>query len=514
MSVMRGLTMTQQEQGRLQTLNLVLEGRMGVAEAACVLGLSDRHAWRILAAYRREGVAALAHGNRGCRPANATSEETRQRVITLAGTRYAGINHTHLTELLAEREEVTLARSTVRNILVGAGLASPRHRRPPRHRCRRERMPQEGVLVQIDGSYHDWLEGRGPWLTLLLAVDDATGTIPWALFREREDAQGYFRLLWGIVQGRGVPLAVYTDRHAVFQPPRRPSETVEESLSAKRGRTQVGRALRELGICQVFARSPEAKGRVERMAGTFQDRLVSELRLAGATTMADANRVLWKFLPGFNQRFGVPPVQPGGAYRPVEPDLNLATILCFKHDCKVARDNTVKYRCHTLQLLPDSDRRSYTGVRAEVQVRLDGNMVVFHQGRVIPSREAPPRAGILRSGNSTWSSVLPVLPKCITDNFVYENADPKSLSPHYSTQEIQGRRPTPRQWSRWAAVQAARRRGLSSRAIARELGISRNTVKKHLVADSPIVYPPRPRPSAESSKMETLPAVLTNSLNN
>jgi hypothetical protein len=182
----------------------------------------------------------------------------------------------------------------VRNILVGAGLASPRHRRPPRHRCRRERMPQEGVLVQIDGSYHNWLEGRGPWLTLLLAVDDATGTIPWALFREHEDAQGYFRLLWGIVQGRGVPLAVYTDRHAVFQPPRRSSETVEESLSAERGRTQVGRALRELGICQVFARSPEAKGRVERMAGTFQDRLVSELRLAGATTMADANWVLWK----------------------------------------------------------------------------------------------------------------------------------------------------------------------------------------------------------------------------
>jgi len=239
---MRRLTLTQQEQSRLQTLNLVLEGRMGVLEAAGVLGLSVRQAWRIMAAYRREGVAALAHGNRGCRPANAISEEIRQHVIELAGTRYAGVNHTHLTELLAEREEIKLSLSTVRNILVGAGIASPRQRRPPQHRCRRERMPQEGVLVQIDGSYHNWLESRGPWLTLLLAVDDATGTIPWALFSEREDAKGYFRLLWGITQVRGVPLAVYTDRHSVFQPPHRTFETLEESLSQGRGRTQVGRA--------------------------------------------------------------------------------------------------------------------------------------------------------------------------------------------------------------------------------------------------------------------------------
>jgi transposase len=493
-------------------LNLVLEGGMGVAEAAGVLGLSDRQAWRIMAAYRREGVAALAHGNRGCRPANATSEEMRQRVIMLAGTRYAGVNHTHLTELLAEREEITLSRATVRNILVGAGIASPRHRRPPQHRCRRERMPQEGVLVQIDGSYHNWLESRGPWLTLLLAVDDATGTIPWALFSEHEDAKGYFRLLWGITQSRGVPLAVYTDRHSVFQPPHRPNETVEESLFTRRGRTQVGRALRELGISQVFARSPEAKGRVERMAGTFQDRLISELRLAGASNMADANRVLWQFLPGFNQRFGVPSAQPVVAYRPV--DVDLAAILCFKYNCKVARDNTVKYRWHTLQLLPDAERRSYTGVQAEVQIRLDGNMVVFHQGRVIPSREAPPRAGVLRSGNNTWINVLPVLPKCITDNFVYENVGPESAAQPRQTRQVWVRKPSPRQRIRWEAVQTGKRRGLSGRAIARELGISRNTVAKYLAADRPILNPPQQRPSAESSKLENIPVALTNSLSN
>ena len=163
MSVMRGLTLTEQEQGRLQVLNLVLEGLMGVKQAAGIMGLSERHTWRIVLAYRREGAVALVHGNRGRQPTNRISEATRQKVIALARTRYTGFNHTHLTELLAEREGVTLARSTVRSILVGAGLPSPRKRRPPRHRSRRERMPREGVLVQVDGSYHDWLEGQVNW---------------------------------------------------------------------------------------------------------------------------------------------------------------------------------------------------------------------------------------------------------------------------------------------------------------------------------------------------------------
>lgn len=178
----------------METLNRVLEGQLRVNEAAVVLGVSERHAWRILAAYRREGAAAVAHGNRGRRPANATAEDVRRQVIELARTRYVGVNHTHLTELLAEREGLILGRSTVRNILMRAGMESPRRRRPPRHRVRRKRLPQEGMLVQIDGSDHDWLEDRGPRMTLLLAVDDATGAVPGALFRRQEDSHGYFFL--------------------------------------------------------------------------------------------------------------------------------------------------------------------------------------------------------------------------------------------------------------------------------------------------------------------------------
>ena len=161
-------------------------------------------------------------------------------------------------------------------------------------------MPQEGMLLQLDGSYHAWLEDRGSWLTLLLAVDDATGTVPYGVFREREDTQGYFELLEGIIARHGIPLGVYTDRHSVFQSPGQ--RLGEDSGTLGITPTQWGRALRELGVTQVFAHSPEAKGRVERANGTFQDRLVSELRLANAGTLEEANGVLNEFLPRFNAR--------------------------------------------------------------------------------------------------------------------------------------------------------------------------------------------------------------------
>lgn len=510
MSVMRGLTLTQKEQARLQTLNLVLEKQMGVGEAAYLLGLSKRHVWRILAAYRREGAAVLGHGNRGRRPANAIPEELKQRVTILARTRYADFNHTHMTEMLEEREGVTLARSTVRQILVGAGLTSPRHRRQPRHRCRRERMSQEGMLLQMDGSYHDWLEGRGPWLTLLFAIDDATGTVPYALFNKRENSHGYFMLLEGIIQRRGVPLAVYTDRHAVFQSRDSAPKGGEGQVVVEQQRTQVGRALLELGVSPIFARSPQAKGRIERAAGTFQDRLVSELRLAGACTMEEANRVLVDFLPRFNERFSVSPAQTISAYRPLDPELDLAVILCFKHHRKVARDNTVKYKWRTLQLLPAPDRPSYAGVRVEVQERLDGHLVVCYQGQVIPTREAPPRPGLLRSGDRIPQHEPAPVPHWL-ESILSQNENwgkqrsKKAAQPHPTTP----RKPTPRQQARWHAVQAAKRRGLSLRAIARVLEVSRNTVRRYVAADSPPVYPER-RPHDNSPERE---AVLTESLN-
>ncbi len=393
---MKGLTLTMKDQTRLCILNGVLGHQWAVCEAAELLGLSKRHTWRLLAAYRKEGAAALAHGNRGRPPTNTTSQGVREQVISLARSRYHGVNHVHFTELLAEREGIVLSRSTVRRLVLGAGLSSPRHRRQPSHRYRRTRMPQEGMLVQIDGSHHQWLGQSGPWLTLLLAIDDATGTVPYALFREQEDAEGYFRLMKGIIGRRGIPLALYSDRYFVFCYSKRGNKP-EESIIDRDNPTQFGRAMRELGITQVFARSPEAKGRIERANGTFQDRLVSELRLAGAITIDEANRVLESFIPRFNERFGVPANDPEPGYRLAEAELDIDAILCYKERRKVAKDNTVRYHGQNLQIFPTPDRCSYARAHVEVQERLDGSLMIYYRGKTLTPKEAPPLASELRA---------------------------------------------------------------------------------------------------------------------
>ena len=167
--------------------------------------MSERHAWRLLAAYRRAGAAALAHGNRGRKPRNTVSDDEAKAVVELASTIYAGANHSHFTELLREREGIDLSRPTVRRILTRASISSPRHRRPPKHGVRRQRMPQPGMLVQIDGSFHRWLGDDGPQFTLLLAVDHATSAVVNAVFSPEEDTRSYFTLMQGLIERWGRP---------------------------------------------------------------------------------------------------------------------------------------------------------------------------------------------------------------------------------------------------------------------------------------------------------------------
>ena len=377
--------MTPREQSRLQVLNSLLAEHMTLDQAAALMGLSPRHTRRILADYRENGAAALAHGLRGRKPPNATPEPIRSRVVHLAGTIYQGANHTHLSELLGEREGIDIGRTTLRRILVNAGLNSPRRRRQPKHRVRRQRMPRDGMLIQLDGSHHRWLGEYGPQFALLFAVDDATGAVVDALFCGQEDSRSYFLLLQGLIRRRGIPLALYTDRHPVFK---HRSEYQPASTA-----TQFGRAMDELGIQLIFALSPQAKGRVERTAGTFQDRLITELRLSGATTMEEAKAVLKQFLPRYNRCFRVPPLCPEPAFRPVGPELSLGQILCFKHRRRVARDNTVKFHRHTLQILPGRQRPSYAGAVVVVLEGLDGRLSLQHEGRIIASQKAPPSPG-------------------------------------------------------------------------------------------------------------------------
>ena len=304
-----------------------------------------------------------------------------------------------------------------------------------------------------------------------------------------EDARGYFLLLEEIVRRCGIPLALYSDRHGVFKASSDDRRGVQVS-------TQFARAMRELGITQIFARSPQAKGRVERAAGTFQDRLVTELSDASASTIAEAQTVLERFLLRFNARFRVPAAEPAVAYRPLDRALPLASILSFRHPRSVARDNTVKYRWRTLQLLPGPERTSYAGARVEVLERPGGELSVLHQGETIAAREAPPRAGVLRAARSELARRpdheriasglgsggaprrLPVAPAVPAVEGAPNGA---AVKPEPGSKQL--RAPTPRQLARWKAIQQAQLQGLSMRATARLLGISRVTVRSYVRAN-------------------------------
>lgn len=324
------------------------------------------------------------------------ADEARAQVVALARETYAGLNDQHLTEKL-QAHGLALHRTTVRRILVTAeGRATPR-RRVPRHRRRRERYPCEGLLLQADASPHRWFGPEGPEVALVGAIDDATGTVPWAVFRAHEDAAGYLLLLRGIATTRGLPHALYVDRHGLFQKRKRQPLTLEEELAGGRLPTQVGRALEALGIQRIDALSPQAKGRIERLWRTLQDRLVAELRLAGITTLAAANARLPGFLAAFNARFAVPAADPTPAWRPLPAGLDLERVLCFPYERVVRPDNTLAFAGRALQLLPGQDRLSWARARVQVHERLDGSLAVYYQDALIGHAAAPADAPTLRA---------------------------------------------------------------------------------------------------------------------
>jgi hypothetical protein len=217
------------------------------------------------------------------------------------------------------------------------------------------------------------------------------------VFRDQEDAAGYLAVLRSVVEAKGIPLALYVDRHGIFARNPRAPRTLEEELAGGRLPTQVGRALGELGIAHISARGPRAKGRIERLWGTLQDRLVAELALAGVTTLAGANAFLVDYLPQHNARFAVPATDPTPAYLPVPATLPLAHIFCFKETRVVRADNTISYRGQPMQLLATSTRRGWARARVEVHERLDGQRVIVYHGEEIPSRPAPADATARRT---------------------------------------------------------------------------------------------------------------------
>jgi transposase len=368
-------TLSQKELQRVAVISQCVQGKLACARAAELLALSPRHIQRLKVRYRQGSAAALAHASRGRPSHRRLPERTRARILTLARTRYAGFNDHHLQQKLTEQEGFSLSRETLRRLLRSAGLGSPRQRRPPAHRLRRLPAAREGELVQLDGSPHDWLQGRGPYLTALGFQDDATGKILAAQFFSAETTLGYFHLLQSLLQRFGVPVAFYGDRSGIFT--RHDSHwSLDEQLAGQRQPTQFGRALQQLGITFIAAQTPQAKGRIERLWGLLQDRLCSELRLARASDLDSANAVLRQFITDYNRRFARPPRQSSPAWRPA-PE-NLQRICCLVHERIVSNDNVVQWLGQRFQIPQQARRFSFAGAKVQIYQTLDGRLALYY----------------------------------------------------------------------------------------------------------------------------------------
>lgn len=388
--------MSRRQWKRLDAVERIGRGALTVGEAAAVLGLSKRQIRRLRRLVERRGAKGVVHGNAGRAPAHRLEEAVRDQVVELRRKKYAGFNDQHFTEKLCEVEGVKISRASVQRLLRGAGIGPPRRRRAPKHRRRRDRKAQAGLMILWDGSRHAWLEERGPLLCLMGAIDDATGELlAGAHFVEQECAAGYLRVLKALAEEKGLPYSAYMDRHGSLK--RNDAHwTLEEELRGAQDPTHVGRALQALEIEVIYALSPQAKGRVERLWGTLQDRLVSELRLAGATTVEDANAVLEAFRADFNRRFAVRPADATPAWRAVRRGTDLERVCSFHYEATVLNDNTVRLAGMVLDIPPGPRKRSYAGVRIEVRQVLDGGWRVY-LGDTVIATEAATKDGELRA---------------------------------------------------------------------------------------------------------------------
>ena len=380
---------SQRDLQRMHVVRLTLEGRESVERGAKLLGISSRQFKRLRKKARERGVEGVLHGNRASKPWNRTVIEVIKKVLQLAKGRYQGLNDTHLTEKLREKESVRLSRATVRRILRQGGVAAARKHRAKRHYKRRERKAQEGELLLWDGSPHRWLGESGSKCTLVVAIDDATGALLHGVFAEQEDAQSYLSCLKELLVEKGIPLAIYMDRHGIFK--RNDAHwTLEEELAGERIPTQVGLALKSLGVEPIFALSPQAKGRVERLFGTLQDRLVSELRLAGIRTQDRATAfVNGPFKSDFNRRFAKPPQQTQPAWRKVPRGLDLDRICSFRYEATVGNDNAVRVAPVILDIPEGPRHRGYAKQRVEVRHLLDGRWRVYLKDELLLETDKP-----------------------------------------------------------------------------------------------------------------------------
>lgn len=376
---MRTITLNEKQRRRCEIVTRLIAKKISNSEASQLLGLSSRQVRRIRQRYEADGLETVVHGNQGRPSPRRTEASIIDRLRELAGSagRYHDFNVSHLADLLERDEGIKIPRSTLSRLLIAHHIRQPRRTRAAVKRMQRERKSAEGMMLQTDASPHDWLEGRGPEMDLLGAIDDATGKVVYAHFRPTEDQIGYLLMLRTVALTYGLPHILYHDRHTILRSPKQ--ATIEDELAGRQPQSQIQRIMEQLGITSIPALSPQAKGRIERLWQTFQDRLIKEMRLAGIDSLEQANIFLETFIPAYNQRFAKPPRDPQSAWRLLPPQLDLDRLFSTSTERKVRADHTISYRGVVLQILRQKAQPCLVACKVTVHLTPDNNLHLYHQ---------------------------------------------------------------------------------------------------------------------------------------
>lgn len=387
--------MTQEQIKRYHVISDSLEGKITVAAAAEAMGISKRQATRLRKGVREEGPAFLIHKNSGRTPAHAVTAEEKQRIIELyRGEKYKGANFVHYSELLAEHEGINLSRPTVHRALKEAKIESPKKRRRLKAHRSRKRKEQEGLLTQLDATPYKWFGGNAMF-NLHGGIDDATGKIAGLYMTKNECMHGYFEVMRQTIEQNGVPVSAYVDRHTIFRSPNADKLTIEEQLEGKEAAdTQFGRAMRELGITMIPARSPQAKGRIERLWDTLQSRLPIEFRIHNINNMDEANAFFVDYIPKFNAQLAVEAENCEKAYVPTSLDLDL--ILCVKEKRTADNGGVFSFHGKSFKIV---DYAVSGKSKIEVVASATRGIFALNKGKEVnvtpyikPKKAAPPKA--------------------------------------------------------------------------------------------------------------------------
>ena len=370
------LTMSGKEVSRLEVMQRLKGKSLSQREAAKIAGVSVRHVKRMFKAYLEKGAAGLVSQRRGRVSNNRLSEEIRTQALDLLASKYRGFGPTLACEKLVEVEGLKISNESVRKMMMAAGLWKTRRVLKIVTHQMRERRPCLGELVQIDGSPHDWFEGRTPGCVLLVFIDDATGRLGQLLFVGSESFFSYCAAAQAYFECYGKPVAFYSDKHGIFR-------VNQASAGQESGLTQFGRAMQELDIQIICANTPQAKGRVERANQTLQDRLVKEMRLRGISSLEAGNAYLPEFIADFNRRFGMQPISQHDAHRPLAAQDNLAHILTWQEPRTLSKNLTVQFEKVVYQI--QTRRSTYAMRHAAVTVCLDaqGNITILYKGKLL-----------------------------------------------------------------------------------------------------------------------------------